>query len=215
MAAARPEKERWPVGRDPRAVGGDQQIRPQEFILLRGAKLAQSGGAHVLSHLDQNLRVEAEAAALGDDRRERGDVHAVLSLVVGRAAAVDARALDRQHPGRKASPPQIVEAADGVAVAVDQNGDRGVVLHAFGDQERRTRWVVENARRESERGEARHHLVIEIAAQRAGAFRLLARARDGDPPPQIDEKFAAVEIAVRASDGGGAAHDLVLPRLRA
>src|SRR5262249_54137123 len=82
------------------------------------------------------------------------------------------------------------------------NGDRGVVLHAFGDQERRTRWVVENARHEAERGEARHHLVVEIAAQRGCAVRLLARARDGDPPPQIDEKFAAGGIAVRASGGG-------------
>src|SRR5262249_31712486 len=27
VAAARPEKERRPIGRDPRAVGGDQQIR--------------------------------------------------------------------------------------------------------------------------------------------------------------------------------------------
>ena len=149
VAAARPEKQRRPVGRDPRAVRGDQQIRAQEFMLVLGAKLAQPGGAHFLSHLDQNLYVEAEAAALGDDRRERADVDAVLALVIGRTAAVDARALDGQHPGRKARPPQIVEAADGIAVAVDQNGDRGAVLHALGHQEWRTRWVVENARRKS------------------------------------------------------------------
>ena len=163
VAAARPKKQRRPIGRDPRAVRGDQQIRPQEFILVLGAKLAQSGGAHFLSHLDQNLGVEAEAPTLGDDRGERGDVDAVLSLVIGRAAAVKARALDGQRPGRKAAPPQIVEAAHGIAVPVDQNRDRGV-LHAFRDQERGTRWVVENARRKSERGEARHHLVVEIAA---------------------------------------------------
>src|SRR5215475_5362509 len=181
-------------------------------MLVLGAKLAQSGGAYFLSHLDQNLYVEAEAAALGDDRRERADVDAVLSLVIGRAAAVDARALDGHHPGRKARPPQIVEAADGIAVAVDENGDRGVILHAFGHQEWRTPRVVENARRKSERGEARRHLVVEIAAQRGRAFRLLARARDGDPPPQIDEEVPAVEIAVRASDGGGAGHAVVLPR---
>src|SRR5262245_66593134 len=63
VAAARAEKQRRPLGRDPRAVRGDQQIRPQEFMLVLGAKLAQSGGAHFLSHLDQNLGVEAEAAA--------------------------------------------------------------------------------------------------------------------------------------------------------
>ena len=182
---------------------------------MLGAKLAQSGRAHFLSHLDQNLGVEAEAPALGDDRGERGDVDAVLSLVVGRAAAVKTRALDGQRPGRKARSPQIVEAAHGIAVPVDQNSDRGVILHAFRNQERRARWVVEDVRREAERGEARHHLVVEIAAQRARAFGLLARARDGDPPPQIDEKFSAVEVAVRASDGGGAAHDVAFARLRA
>src|SRR5215475_12307647 len=143
-------------------------------MLVLGAKLAQSGGAHFLSHLDQNLGVEAEAAALGDDRRERADVDAVLPLVVGRAAAVKARALDRQHPGRKAHPPQIIEAAHGIAVAVDENGDRGVILRAFRHQEWWTRWVVENARRKSERGEARRHLLVEIAAQLGRAFRLLA-----------------------------------------
>src|SRR5215471_11311270 len=215
VAAARSEKDRRPIGRDPRAVRGNQQIRLQELMLVLGAKLAQSGGADFLSHLDQNFGVEAEAAALGDDRGECGDVDAVLSLVVGGAAAVKTRALDGQHPGRKAAPPQIVEAAYRIAVAVDQNGDRGVVLLAFRYQERRARRVVENARREAERSEARHHLVVEITAQRTRALRLLARAGDGDPPPQIDEKFSAVEIAVCASDGGGAAHDVALARLRA
>src|SRR5262245_60704229 len=117
--------------------------------------------------MPRSIRESLESQLLsGLDRRQRGDVDAVLSLVVGRAAAVDARALDGQRPGRKAAPPQIVEAAHGIAVAVDQNSDRGLVLLAFRDQERRARWVVENARREAERGEARHHLVVEIAAQR-------------------------------------------------
>src|SRR5262249_6881115 len=83
VAAARPKKQRRPIGRDPRAVRGDQQIRLQEFIFVLCAEFVQSGGAHFLSHLNQNLGVEAEAAALGDDRRQRGDVDAVLSLVVG------------------------------------------------------------------------------------------------------------------------------------
>src|SRR5262249_51134800 len=34
VAAARPEKQRRPVGRNPRAVRGDQQIRAQEFMLV-------------------------------------------------------------------------------------------------------------------------------------------------------------------------------------
>src|SRR5262249_426914 len=130
----------------------------------------------------------------GVGRGGGGDVAGVLSFVVGGAGAERARAPDAQPRGRKAAPPQIVEAAHGIAVAVDQNGDRGVVLLAFRHQERRARWVVENARRKAKRSEARHHLIVEITAQRTRALRLLARARDGDPPPQIDEKFSAVEI---------------------
>jgi hypothetical protein len=96
-------------------------------MLVLDAKLAQSGGAHFLSHVDQDLGVEAEAPALGDDRRERGDVDAVLSLVVGRAAAVDARALDAQPqpsipmcqrielPEEPSSRPSTIGAVEGIA----------------------------------------------------------------------------------------------------
>src|SRR4029450_1556049 len=98
MPAARPEKQRRPIGGGARAVGGDQHIRSQEAVLVRQAKLAQSGGAHFLPHFDKDLRVETESAALGDHRRERGDGGAVLSLIVGSPAPVDALALDRHAP---------------------------------------------------------------------------------------------------------------------
>src|SRR5262249_56884782 len=101
MPAARAEKERRSIGRGARSVGGDQQVGAQETILVLHAKLAQSGGADFLSHLDENLRVEAEAPALGDDRGECGDVDAVLTLVVGGSAAVEALSLHRQPPGRE------------------------------------------------------------------------------------------------------------------
>ena len=182
---------------------------------MRATKLAQSGGAHFLAHFDEDLRVETETAALGDHRCERGDVDAVLPFIVGSPAPVDALALDRHEPRGKPRPPQIVEAADRVAMPVDQNRERGSFLAPLGHEKRRTGWVVENARRKSERSKARHHLVVKIAAQFARAFRFLARAGDGDPPLQIDEKFAAVEIGLRAGNGGGAAHAYILQRLRA
>ena len=210
MAAARAEKKRRPIGRGARAVGCNQQIGAQQVMLVPDAKLVQAGGAHFLSHLDENFRVEAEPAALGQDGCERCDIDAVLSLVVCRAATIQALTLDGEHPRRKSGAPQIIEPAHRVAVPMDQHRERGVLLHALGHQERRTRWVVQNARGESERSEARHHLVFEIAPQCGSAFRLLAGAGNGDPAPQIDEKFAAVEIGVRAGDGGGAAHIVTL-----
>jgi hypothetical protein len=148
-AAARAEKDRRPVGRDARAVRRDQQVRPQQLILVPQAKLAQPGRADLLAHLDQDLHVEAQgrarAAALGEHSRERRDVDAVLSLVIGGAAAVDARALDAHHPGGKAAAPLLVEAADGVAVPVDQHGEQRRVLDALSHQEGRARGVVEHA----------------------------------------------------------------------
>jgi hypothetical protein len=130
----------------------------------------------------------------------------MLALVVGGAAAIPARAFDGERPRRQAAPPLIVEAADGVAMTVDQHRDQGGIFDAFRHQERRPLRVVEHARGEAERGEARDHLVVEIRAQYAGAFRLLAGARDGDAPLKVDEEFAAVEMGVGASDRGGAAH---------
>ena len=212
VAAARAEKDRRLAGRNARAVRGDQHIRLQKPILVLHAKLVQPDGADFLAHLDQDLDVEAQARAgafaLGKHRRERRDIDAVLSLVVGGAAAVDAVAFHRQHPRRKSRPPQIVEAADGVAVAIDQNGEQGGILDAFRDQERRTRRIVEHARGETEQSEARCHLIVEITAQGAGAFRLLAGARNGDAAPQIDEELAVVEIGMRAGDRGSAAHEI-------
>src|SRR5262249_14193872 len=210
MAAARAEKKRRPIGCGARAVRCNEQVGTQEVMLLRDAKLAQAGRAHFLSHFDENFRVEAEPAALGQDRRERGDVDAVLPLVICSTATVQALTFDREHPRRQSRAPQIIEAAHCVAVPVDQQRERGALLLALGHQKWRTRWIVQNARGEAERSEARHHLVLEIAPQRGSAFRFLAATRNGNATPQIDEKFAAVEIGVRAGDGSGAAHVVTL-----
>ena len=168
VGAARAEKDRRPVRRDARTVRSDQQVRPQQPMLVLNAKFMQPRGTDLLSHLDQDFDVEAQTraitSALGEHRGERRDVDAVLPLVVGRAATVEARAFDGDRPRREARPPQIVEAAHGVAVAVDQQGEQRRILDPLRHQEWRTFGVVEHARGESERGEARHHLVVEIAA---------------------------------------------------
>ena len=186
MAAARAEKQRRLVGRDARPVGGDQQVGAQRAVLVLLAELAQAGRADLFAHLDQEFDVEAEPAALRQHRGERRDVDAVLALVVGGAAAVDALALDGERPRRQSRAPQIVEPAHGVAVAVDQHGQRVRVFDALGHQERRAvaLRILEHAAGEAERRERRRHLVAQIGPQRLGALRLLAGARDRDPPAQ-------------------------------
>jgi hypothetical protein len=60
----------------------------------------------------------------------------VLALVVGGAAAVPAVGFLGQRPGRQAGAPLIVQAADGVAVAVGQHGRAVRPLQPFGEQDR-------------------------------------------------------------------------------
>ncbi len=122
VAAARTQEDGRPIGRDARAVGGDQHIRLQETMLVLDAELTQAARAHFLSHLDEHLGVEAEPTALGQHRRKRCDIDAVLALVVGGSAAIEARAFHRERPWRQAGSPRIVEAANGIAVTVNQNG---------------------------------------------------------------------------------------------
>ena len=101
VAAARAEKECRLVGRDPRPVGGDQQVGAERAVLVLLAQFAQTGRADFFAHLDQEFDVEAEPAALRQHRRECRDVDAVLALVVGGAAAVDAVAFDLERPWRQ------------------------------------------------------------------------------------------------------------------
>src|SRR5262249_29849076 len=109
--------------------------------------------------------------------------------------------------------PEVVEAADRVAVTVDQHRDEARILEAFGYEQRRRSpcRVVEYAALEAERRQRGFKFLVEIGAQRLGAIRFLARARNGDAPPQIIEERAVVEIGVRACDGGSPAHG-VSPR---
>ena len=167
------------------------------------AQFAQAHRADLLGHLEQDFAIEAERAAFREHRRQRADIDAVLALVVGGAASVDALALDHDLPRRQSRPPEIVETANGVAVAVDQRGDEVRIFHALGHQDRRPERIVEHAAGEAEPRQRRHDLVDQIRTQRAGALRLLTRTRDGDAARQVGEKAAVVEIGVGAGDGVG------------
>ena len=168
MAAARAEKQRRPIGRDARPVGCDQEIGLEQPVLVEFAQLSQADRAELLAHLDQELDVEPERPALGEHGGDRGDIDGVLALVVGGAAPVPAVAFDRQRPGRQPRAPQRIEAADGVAVAIDQDGHaerRPRCARRSGTAALRRRGFGRMLQSKAERGKARHHLVFEIGAQ--------------------------------------------------
>src|SRR4029453_5514555 len=90
VAAAAAEKDGRPGGREPRPVGGDEQVRLQ-LLAVGLADLPQVGRADLLAGLDDELDVEAELAAPGLAHGPQGrEVDAVLAFVVGGAATIDA-----------------------------------------------------------------------------------------------------------------------------
>jgi hypothetical protein len=122
-------------GHDAGAVAGDQDVGG-EAIGMSGDEFAQTGGAALLAGLEQQFEVETEGAgAFGENGLERGEVEGVLAFVVGGASAVPAVAFGGEGPGRKALAPLIVQAADGVAVAVGENRGAVRALEALGEQD--------------------------------------------------------------------------------
>ena len=92
-AAAAAEEDGRTLRRQPRPVGGEKQVGLQ-FLAQGRADLAQIGRADLLAGLDDEFGVEAElAAARLAHRAQRRQIDAVLALVVGGAAAIDALAL--------------------------------------------------------------------------------------------------------------------------
>src|SRR6516162_10868710 len=89
-AAAAAEKDGRPIRCEPRSVGADEQIG-LELIAQAFADLAKVGRADFLTHLDNELGVETElAAARRAHRTKRGEIDAVLPLVVGGATPIHA-----------------------------------------------------------------------------------------------------------------------------
>ena len=123
-AATAAQEQRRPIRRQPRPVGGHEQIG-LERVAIEVADLAEIGRADLFAHLDDEFGIEAELAAAGlAHRAERGHVDAVLALVVGGAAAIEANARNRRAPGIAAVAPLALHAVDDVAMAVDQHGRR-------------------------------------------------------------------------------------------
>jgi hypothetical protein len=131
--------------------------------------------------------------------RQRGDVDAVLALVVGGAAAVQAVAVGRHGPRALAAGPRRVLAADHVAVAVHQHRGQRRVLDTAADQQRavgRFRVGVDRGR-ETQRGQRRGDLVGQVALQLGARRRVLAFGADGHAAGQVAQEGAAVEVRAR------------------
>ncbi len=174
---------------------------------MLGADLAQAGRAGLLAHLDQPFEIEAEAAAHCEHGGERRDVDGVLALVVGGAAAVVAAVGFDELPGRQARLPVGIEAADHVAVAVDEDGRQAVALATLADQERPARLgMAQHPAGEPERLERGLHLGLDVARKLARPIRVLALGRDGDAAREVGLESTAVEIIGGAGNGGISAH---------
>ena len=127
-AAATAEEDGGAIRRKPRAVGCQQQIG-LEFVMQRLADLRQIRRSDLLAGLDDEFGIEAELAAAGlADRAQRRHVDAVLTLVVGGAAAIDALALGRGLPRIEIVAPFADHAADDVAMAIGQDGQQRRIL---------------------------------------------------------------------------------------
>ena len=136
VGAAGAGGDRRDLGHHARPVAGDQHVGGQPVGVF-GDELAQAGRTAFLAGFQDQLQVEAQcAAAFGQHGFQRGQVQGVLALVVGGAAAVPAVGFLGQHPGRQARAPLVLQAADGVAVAVGQDGRAVRALQPFGEQDR-------------------------------------------------------------------------------
>src|SRR5579863_60516 len=144
-AATGAERDVW----DREALAGtverDERIGGERVAMLLDEG-KQAGGAGFLTHLNQELRIEAKLAAFGDDGSERFERDQVLAFVVHRPAAVYTIAFDRDAPRVEAGAPAFGHGTHDVAMAVDQDGGERGGLDAGADEEGaefRARVVVE------------------------------------------------------------------------
>src|SRR3954469_4302740 len=93
------------------------------------AHLPQVGRADLLAGLDDEFGVEAELAAAGLAHGTQGrEIDAVLALVVGGAAAIDALALGGGFPGIEIVAPFACHAIDDIAMAIGEHSWQRSIL---------------------------------------------------------------------------------------
>ena len=131
--SARAQKNRRAIGRQARAVGGDEYIGTQLFAMRR-TKCIEPWRAHFLAGFHEYFQIEAELAAHIQYALDRADIDRVLAFVIGRAAAIQSIILFDQSPRTQAFAPLRVLSANHVAVGVHHDIRQCIALVARGDQ---------------------------------------------------------------------------------
>ena len=123
-AATAAEENRRTIGGKPRPIGCQKQIGRQ--LIAQGlANLAEIRRPDLLAGFNDELGIEAEpATACLANGAKRRQIDAVLSFVVGGAAAVDTIVDGCRPPRVQIVPPLSRHAIDDIAVAVHQNSWR-------------------------------------------------------------------------------------------
>ena len=190
------------VGTQLRPVGGNQHVRLEKRLALR-KQLIEARRADFLAHFQDELAIETQGAALGENGAQRSDVDAMLALIVGGAAPINPVAFHHETEWVQAFAPLLGLGTNDIAVTVDQHGFEGGVLDALGEEEGdiRIRRIFQNPAFETEARQLRRDFLIEIAQQRAAIRRLLAFGLESDHAAELLQK-AALQIALNSLQGG-------------
>ena len=136
----------------------------------------------------------------------------MLALVVGRAAPIDAVALDRDLPGVAVIAPAPGLPADHVAMAIGQDGRQFGVLDAGRSEvgaAAQIRLIMQQSLA-AQILQRRRDLLHQIAAQLGLALRLLAFRGYRDATGERVQEGAAVKMMKGGIERGGAGHGRIL-----
>ena len=210
-----PRQPRKMVGRSAESRGPSEARNRSalQLIAQRFADLAQIRRADLLAGLDDEFGIEAElAAARLANRTQRRQIDAVLALVVGGAAAIDALAFGGRLPRIEIVAPFAGHAVDDVAMAVGEHGraarhprdsppaDKGPCRSAIRSIGSRNRAAKMPAA-----------VLYEIGAQAQSPAGVLAFGLIGDPAVEFVEKFAGMKMLARLRNRvGSRRHDFFL-----
>ena len=168
-----PRQPRKMVGRSAESRGPSEARNRSALSSSRSDSqtCAQIRRADLLAGLDDEFGIEAElAAARLAHRTQRRQIDAVLALVIGGAAAIDAIAFRRRPPRIEIVAPFADHAVDDVAVAVGEHGRQRSVLAIVRQQIRALAGRgFDQSGREIELRKCRLQFLHEIGAQRIAA----------------------------------------------
>ena len=204
----RAEKQCRPVGRNPRPIRGNENVRG-ERVQVGFDDFLQTGGTVFFARLDHEFRIETEPPPRRQRGRHGAHIERVLSLVVGGAAAVQLVAALGDRPGIEPFVPLVGIAQNNVAMAIAQHGRQPGVLDPFGQQDRtaaRDR-VVENRTAVPHRLEGGPDLLHKITLQIRQPIGILAFRRNRHAAAQDFQILSIIETCEGARDRRFTAHD--------